>query len=122
MKGKKILVIVIIIVAVLAVVGTTFTYLFLATDILKGTKELFAKYITQNFETYNKLENSEILNTYNSLKNEDKYLLKVLIIDIWLKYNTHQNDEKWISFDNIDKIATNSWIKDKYDNLYSLIQ
>ena len=73
MKGKKILVIVIIIVAVLAVVGTTFTYLFLATDILKGTKELFAKYITQNFETYNKLENSEILNTYNSLKNEDKY-------------------------------------------------
>ena len=42
MKGKKILVIVIIIVAVLAVVGTTFTYLCLATDILKGTKELFA--------------------------------------------------------------------------------
>lgn len=73
MKGKKILIIVIILVAVLAIVGTTFAYLFLATDILKGTNELFAKYITQNFETYNKLENSEILNTYNSLKNEDKY-------------------------------------------------
>ena len=73
MKGKKILIIVIILVAVLAIVGTTFAYLFLATDILKGTNELFAKYITQNFETYSKLENSEILNTYNSLKNEDKY-------------------------------------------------
>lgn len=73
MKGKKILIIVIILVAVLAIVGTTFAYLFLATDILKGTNELFAKYITQNFETYSKLKNSEILNTYNSLKNEDKY-------------------------------------------------
>lgn len=73
MKGKKILIIVIILVAVLAIVGTTFAYLFLATDILKGTNELFAKYITQNFETYSKLKNSEILNTYDSLKNEDKY-------------------------------------------------
>lgn len=73
MKGKKILIIVIILVAVLAIVGTTFAYLFLATDILKGTNELFAKYITQNFETYSKLKKSEILNTYNSLKNEDKY-------------------------------------------------
>lgn len=34
---------------------------------------MFAKYITQNFETYSKLKKSEILNTYNSLKNEDKY-------------------------------------------------
>lgn len=73
MKGKKILIIVIILVAALAIVGTTFAYLFLATDILKGTNELFAKYITQNFETYSKLKKSEILNTYNSLKNEDKY-------------------------------------------------
>lgn len=68
MKGKKILIIVIILVAVLAIVGTTFAYLFLATDILKGTNELFAKYITQNFETYSKLKKSEILNTYNSHK------------------------------------------------------
>lgn len=73
MKGKKILIVVIILVAILAIGGAAFAYLFLATDMFKGNNELFAKYINQNFETYNKLSNSEISNTYENLKNEDKY-------------------------------------------------
>ena len=73
MKGKKILVIVIIIVAVLAVAGTVFGYLFFKTDILRMSNELFAKYINQNIEIYNKLSDSKVLNTYKNLKDEDKY-------------------------------------------------
>lgn len=73
MKGKKISVIVIIIVAVLAVAGTVFGYLFFKTDILRMSNELFAKYINQNIEIYNKLSDSKVLNTYKNLKDEDKY-------------------------------------------------
>ena len=57
MKGKKILVIVIIIVAVLAVAGTVFGYLFLKTDLLKSNKELFAKYVNQNFDSFKEISN-----------------------------------------------------------------
>lgn len=73
MKGKKILVIVIIIVAVLAVAGTVFGYLFLKTDLLKSNKELFAKYVNQNFDSFKEISNLKIIDTYKNLKNEDKY-------------------------------------------------
>ena len=73
MKGKKILVIVIIIVAVLAVAGTVFGYLFLKTDLLKSNKELFAKYVNQNFDSFKEISNLKIIDTYKDLKNEDKY-------------------------------------------------
>ena len=72
MKGKKILVIVII-VAVLAVAGTVFGYLFLKTDLLKSNKELFAKYVNQNFDSFKEISNLKIIDTYKNLKNEDKY-------------------------------------------------
>ena len=61
MKGKKILVIVIIIVAVLAVAGTVFGYLFLKTDLLKSNKELFAKYVNQNFDSFKEISNLKII-------------------------------------------------------------
>lgn len=73
MKGKKILLIVIIIVAVLAVAGTVFGYLFLKTDLLKSNKELFAKYVNQNFDSFKEISNLKIIDTYKNLKNEDKY-------------------------------------------------
>ena len=73
MKGKKILVIVIIIVAVLAVAGTVFGYLFLKTDLLKSNKELFAKYVNQNFDSFKEISNLKIIDTYKNLKDEDKY-------------------------------------------------
>lgn len=73
MKGKKILVIVIIIVAVLAVAGTVFGYLFLKTDLLKSNKELFAKYVNQNFDSFKEISNLKMIDTYKNLKNEDKY-------------------------------------------------
>ena len=73
MKGKKILVIVIIIVAVLAVAGTVCGYLFLKTDLLKSNKELFAKYVNQNFDSFKEISNLKIIDTYKNLKNEDKY-------------------------------------------------
>ena len=43
MKSKKILIITLIIILVLAVAGTVFAYLFIATDTFKSDKELFAK-------------------------------------------------------------------------------
>lgn len=73
MKSKKILIIVIIIIAVLGIGGAAFAYLFIATDTFKSNKELFAKYMSQNTEALQKLENSQTVQTYKNLANEDKY-------------------------------------------------
>ena len=73
MKSKKILIITIIIILVLAVAGTVFGYLYMATDTFKSDKELFSKYISQNIETFQKIEDSQITQMYKNIKNEEKY-------------------------------------------------
>lgn len=73
MKSKKILIITLIIILVLAVAGTVFTYLFLATDTFKSDKELFAKYISQNSETLEKFTDLQTKKVYEGLKDEEKY-------------------------------------------------
>ena len=73
MKSKKILIIVIIIIAILTIVGGTFAYLYVATDTFKSDKELFAKYMSQNINIVQKLEDSQIIDTYKNLKNKEKY-------------------------------------------------
>ena len=73
MKSKKILIIVIIIIAVLAVAGTVFGYLFVATDTFKSDKELFAKYMSQNIEAFQKMADFQTVQTYKNLRNEEKY-------------------------------------------------
>ena len=73
MKSKKILIIVIIIIAILTIVGGTFAYLYVATDTFKSDKELFAKYMSQNINIVQKLEDSQIIDTYKNLNNKEKY-------------------------------------------------
>lgn len=73
MKSKKILIITLIIILVLAVAGTIFAYLFIATDTFKGDKELFAKYISQNSETLEKFTDLQTKKVYEGLKDEEKY-------------------------------------------------
>ncbi len=73
MKSKKILIITLIIILVLAVAGTVFAYLFVATDTFKSDKELFAKYISQNSETLEKFTDLQTKKVYEGLKDEEKY-------------------------------------------------
>lgn len=73
MKSKKILIITLIIILVLAVAGTVFAYLFIATDTFKSDKELFAKYISQNSETLKKFTDLQTKKVYEGLKDEEKY-------------------------------------------------
>lgn len=73
MKSKKILIIVIIIIAMLSICGGVFSYLFIATDTFKSDKELFAKYMSQNTEILQKLKNSQTIEIYKNLENEEKY-------------------------------------------------
>ena len=73
MKSKKILIITLIIILVLAVAGTVFAYLFIATDTFKSDKELFAKYISQNSETLEKFTDLQTKKVYEGLKDEEKY-------------------------------------------------
>lgn len=73
MKNKKILIMIIVVIAILAIGGGIFAYLFLATDIFKSDKELFSKYISQNIETIQKMENLQTFQIYKKLENENKY-------------------------------------------------
>lgn len=74
MKKKKILIItIILILMVLAVVGATFAYLFLKTDIFKSDKELFGKYMSQNIDMLNKFADSDTVKVYNTLNNAESY-------------------------------------------------
>ena len=73
MKSKKILIIVIIIIALLAIGGGVLAYLFVATDTFKSDRELFSKYISQNMETLQDISNSQTIQIYKNLKNEEKY-------------------------------------------------
>lgn len=84
MKNKKILIIIITIIAVLGIGGAVFAYLFVATDTFKSDKELFGTYISQNIETLKKMRNSQTVQVYKNLENEDKYESDT---DIKMKYS-----------------------------------
>lgn len=62
-SNNKALIIVLIVIAVLAISGSVFAYISLATDIMRTEQELFAKYLMQNYEEilqivdFNKVEN-----------------------------------------------------------------
>lgn len=73
MKSKKILIIVIVLIVILGLGGATFAYLFMATDIFKSNKELFAKYMSQNIEDFQSLGDLKTIQTYKDLSNQDKY-------------------------------------------------
>ena len=73
MKSKKILIIVIVLIVILGLGGATFAYLFMATDIFKSNKELFAKYMSQNIEDLQSLGDLKTIQTYKNLSNQDKY-------------------------------------------------
>ena len=84
-KSKKILIITVVaILVIFAVLGGIFTYLMLKTDVLKGSKELFGKYIEQNIETINKIKNSDIIAEYKTRKDRNSYESN---IDAILKYS-----------------------------------
>ena len=67
MKKKKLLIIIIIMIVVLAVAGTVFGYLFVATDTFKSDKELFAKYMTQNTEMLKEITDLKAKEMYQNL-------------------------------------------------------
>lgn len=73
MKNNKKLIIIIGIVFILAFTGAIFAYLFLETDLFKSNQELFVKYISQEIDTLEKNLDFQIINTYENLKNENKY-------------------------------------------------
>lgn len=50
---SKILIIILIAIAILAIGGGVFAYVYFCTDTLRSGQELFAKYLTQNFEEIN---------------------------------------------------------------------
>lgn len=76
MKKKKLLIIIIIMIVVLAVAGTVFGYLFVATDTFKSDKELFAKYMTQNTEMLKEITDLKAKEMYQNLENESKFEVK----------------------------------------------
>lgn len=73
MRNKKLLMIVIIIIAILVIGGTVFGYLILATDTFKSDKELFAKYMSQNIETFKEITDVKVDETYKQIMNQSKY-------------------------------------------------
>ena len=73
MKSNKKLIIVITIVLALVVTGAVGAYLYMRTDVFKSNKELFAKYFSQNAETFEKIIDLQVVKSYEELKNENKY-------------------------------------------------
>jgi len=71
-KNNKIIVIISIIL-ILAIIGAIFAYLFLATDVFKSNRELFAKYFVQELQTIEKITQFETVKGYQNLTNETKY-------------------------------------------------
>lgn len=70
---KKILIIGIIILVILAIAGTVLGYLFIETDTFKSGKELFAKYMQQNKDAIDKIVDSSIYTTFESIKQQEIY-------------------------------------------------
>lgn len=64
MRGKKRGIIITIIFLIIVILAGISTYLFMATDIFKGKKQLFFKYLTKTLEQTEEVANSKILENY----------------------------------------------------------
>lgn len=73
MRNKKLLIIIISVITILAVAGTVFGYLFMATDTFKSDKELFAKYMAQNIEAMKNVVDLKSNEVLQNLEDENKY-------------------------------------------------
>lgn len=87
MKKNKSVIVLISVILILAIVGI-FAYLYLATDIFRSDKELFAKYFGQNEIIVEKLANLKVIDSYKNLENENKYESN---IDINVKHSEGGN-------------------------------
>lgn len=72
-SGSKVLVIVLIVIALLAIAGGAFAYVYLCTDMLKSEQELFAKYLTQNFEELTQTINLDKVDELEEKLKQNKY-------------------------------------------------
>ncbi len=70
---KNILLIVILVVVILAIIGGIVTYLALATDTFKSSKELFQKYLIQEIEQIKTMANSKTKEEYEKIKSTNSY-------------------------------------------------
>ena len=73
MRGKKIGIIIIITILIIAIVAGVTTYLFLKTDVFKGKKQVFFKYMSQVVEQVEEIANSKTLENYKKEMINDKY-------------------------------------------------
>lgn len=73
MRGKKIGIIIIITILIIAIVAGVTTYLFLKTDVFKGKKQVFFKYMSQVVEQVEETANSKTLENYKKEMINDKY-------------------------------------------------
>lgn len=72
-SGNKVLIIVLAVITLLAVIGGIFAYIYLATDIFKSGKELFAKYLTQSITEITQTVNIEKISNIEDKLKESKH-------------------------------------------------
>lgn len=73
MKSNKKVLIVVSIILISIISCLVLAYLYIATDMFKSDKELFAKYFNQNEETFQKITDWNVIELFKELKNENKY-------------------------------------------------
>lgn len=73
MRNNKKVLIVISVILILVIASAFFSYLYLMTDIFRSNQETFFKYFAQNIETLQKAMDFQTLETYENLKNENRY-------------------------------------------------
>lgn len=75
MRSKKglVIAIIVILILVLAIAGAVFGYLYVKTDTFKSDKELFLKYVSQNIDYFSKFSDSQILEKYSKINEQEKY-------------------------------------------------
>jgi len=73
MKKNKIFIIILTIFFILALGSAVLAYLYMETDFLKSNQELFAKYFTQEIDTFQNMMDFETVESYKELKNQNKY-------------------------------------------------
>lgn len=75
MRSKKglVIAIIVILILVLAIAGAVFGYLYVKTDTFRSDKELFLKYVSQNIDYFSKFSDSQILEKYSKINEQEKY-------------------------------------------------
>lgn len=75
MRSKKglVIAIIVILILVLAIAGAVFGYLYVKTDTFRSDKKLFLKYVSQNIDYFSKFSDSQILEKYSKINEQEKY-------------------------------------------------